>query len=98
MADQMALLLFGDQSLIIHDCLVDFFTGPNRGILCQSFLERTVSALQDELGRLSNVDRRRIPTFTSIQELNERYHAGTAKNAGLESALLCITQLALYLQ
>lgn len=98
MADQMAFLLFGDQSLIIRDCLIDFFAGPSRGILCKSFLERSASALREELDRLSNVDRRRIPTFTSIQELNERYHSGTTKNAGLESALLCVTQLALYLE
>jgi hypothetical protein len=30
MADQMAFLLFGDQSLIIHDCLADFFAGANQ--------------------------------------------------------------------
>jgi hypothetical protein len=98
MADQMAFLLFGDQSLIIHDCLADFFAGGNHGILCKSFLERTVVALQQELDRCSKFDRRRIPTFKSIQELSERYHVGTERNAALDSALLCISQLALYFE
>lgn len=98
MADQMAFLLFGDQSLIIHDCLSDFYAGANHGILCKTFLERTVSALQQELERCSKVDRRRIPGFSSIQELNERYHAGPQRNAALDSALLCIAQLALYFE
>ena len=98
MADQMAFLLFGDQSLIAHDCLADFFAGGNHGILCKSFLERAVSALQQELDHCSKIERQRIPPFSSIPELNERYHAGTQRNAALDSALLCITQLALYFE
>jgi hypothetical protein len=98
MADQMAFLLFGDQSLTIHDCLADFLIGANHGILCNSFLEKTVSGLQEELERLSSIDRRRIPAFATIQDLNERYHAGTRKNAALDSALLCVAQLALYIE
>jgi hypothetical protein len=96
MADQMEFLLFGDQSLIIHDCLADFFAGANHGILCKSFLDRTVTALQREIDSCEKVDRRRIPAFTSIQELNEHYHSGAQRNAALDSALLCVAQLALY--
>jgi hypothetical protein len=98
MADQMAFLLFGDQSLTIHDCLADFLIGANYGVLCNSFLEKTACALQKELECLSSIDRRRIPAFATIQDLNERYHAGTRKNAALDSALLCVTQLALYIE
>lgn len=98
MADQMAFLLFGDQSVIAHGCLADFFAEANHGILCKAFLDQTVSALQKELDRFPKFERQRIPKFASIQELNERYHAGTQKNAALDSALLCITQLALYFE
>jgi hypothetical protein len=98
MADQMSFLVFGDQSLNIHECLVDFLSRGDHGILSKSFLERTNSALQEEVDRLSNIDRRRIPTFNSIQQLNERYHVQAQKNAALDSALLCIAQLALYIE
>lgn len=98
MADQMAFLLFGDQSLITHDCLAEFFAGAKHGILCKSFLEQTASALQRELDRIPKVDHREIPPFASIQELNERYDAQARRIGALDSALLCITQLALYFQ
>ena len=96
MADQMAFLLFGDQSLIIRDCLADFFAGANHSILCKSFLEQSVSAIQREIDTCSKAHRLRIPAFASIQELNDRYHAGSERYAALDSALLCLAQLALY--
>jgi hypothetical protein len=98
MADQMAFLLFGDQSVIAHDSLANFFAGPRHGILCKAFLDQTVTALQKELDHLPKIERQKIPKFTSIPELNERYHAGGQRNSALDSALLCLTQLALYFE
>ena len=96
MDDQMAFLLFGDQSLNVHECLADFFAAANHGILCKSFLEQTASAVRQEIDRCSEVDRRRMPAFTSIQELNECYRITAQRIAALDSALLCVAQLALY--
>lgn len=94
----MVFLLFGDQSLNAYECLTDFFRRTNLGILSKSFLDQTSYALQNEIDRLSSIDRQLIPTFASIQELNERYHASTTKNSAVDSALLCITQLAIYIE
>jgi hypothetical protein len=98
MAGPMAFLLFGDQSLDIHDSLSDFYRRPSNGVLSKSFLERACTALQEEVDRLPNIDRLRIPTFSSIQDLNEKYHAASQKNSAMDGALLCITQLALYIE
>jgi hypothetical protein len=98
MAERMAFLLFGDQSLNIHECLADFYRRENAGALCNSFLERAATVLRDEVDRLSNVERLRIPTFSTIQDLNDRYNSQGQKNSALDSALVCITQLLLYIE
>jgi hypothetical protein len=98
MADRMAFLLFEDQSLNAYECLSGFFRRADLGILSKSFLEQASSSLQREIDRLSSVDRQRIPTFSTIQELNEKYHQSNQRNSALDSSLLCITQLTHYIE
>lgn len=98
MADRMAFLLFGDQSIDTHEYLADFFRRENSGVLSNSFLDRVATALREEVDRLSNVDRLRLPTFGTIQDLNDRYNTQSIKNSGLDSALVCITQILLYIE
>lgn len=98
MADRMAFLLFGDQSLNVHETLADFYHREDSGALSNSFLEHTATVLRDEVDGLSNVERLRIPTFSTIQDLNSSYNAQSRKNSALDSALLCITQLLLYIE
>lgn len=94
----MAFLLFGDQTLDIHGFLADFFKSGNPSILAQSFFDRAASALRAEVDQLSILERRRVPHFTTIKELSDRYHAKSIKNAAVDSALLCIVQLAHYIE
>jgi hypothetical protein len=98
MADHMAFLLFGDQSLNAYECLTGFFRRTELGILSKSFLEQASSSLQNEIDRLSSVDRQRIPSFSNIQQLNEKYHGSEQKNCAVDSALLCIAQLTQYIE
>jgi iron transport multicopper oxidase len=98
MTEILNFLLFGDQSLSVYETLVDFFKRESYGILSKSFLDRTATALQDEVDRLSSIDRARMPNFSNIQQLNERYHAQVQKTSSLDSALLIIAQLALYIE
>jgi len=98
MADQLAFLLFGDQFVDVHECLADFFRRENDRVLSDSFLKQTSSALEEEVDRLSNIERQRIPTFNTIQELNEKYDRQSQKTSALDSALVCITQLLLYIE
>ncbi|KAK9417967.1 putative Polyketide synthase [Seiridium unicorne] len=97
MADQMAYLLFGDQSLDTHGFLADFFRQGNPGILAKTFLHQTGEALREEIERLPRLERQKIPIFRTLPQLNERYHTQTVKYPGIDSALLCITQLAHYI-
>lgn len=93
----MAFLLFGDQSLDTHGFLADFYRRGNPSVLSKEFLRLAGDALRDEIERLPRGERRRIPVFRTLQQLNERYHAQSVKFPGIDSALLCITQLAHYI-
>ncbi|KAI1098515.1 polyketide synthase [Jackrogersella minutella] len=97
MADQMAFLLFGDQSLDTHGFLADFYRRGNPSVLSREFLRLAGDALRDEIDRLPREERQKIPIFRTLQQLNERYHAQQPKFPGIDSALLCIVQLAHYI-
>ncbi|KAG9246027.1 BcPKS12, polyketide synthase [Calycina marina] len=98
MAERLNFFLLGDQSLSVYETIVDFFRRQSYGVLSKSFLERATAALQDEVDRLPIVDRRRIPSFANLQQLNERYYQQQQKTSALDGALLCIAQLALYIE
>ncbi|KAI1089995.1 polyketide synthase [Rostrohypoxylon terebratum] len=97
MADQMAFLLFGDQSLDTHGFLADFYRRGSPSVLSKEFLRLAGDALRDEIDRLPREERRKIPIFRTLQQLNERYHTQQIKFPGIDSALLCIAQLAHYI-
>lgn len=98
MADQMAFLLFGDQSLDTHGFLADFYRRGNPSVLSKEFLRLAGDALRDEIDSLPREERRKIPIFRSLQQLNERYHSRKLKFPGIDSALLCVAQLAHYIE
>lgn len=98
MADKLAFLLFGDQSTDTHGFLAEFFRQPNRGILADAFLEQAGRELRREIESLSRLERAKLPKFLSLQNLNERYYAQSIKHPGLDGALLCISQLAHYIE
>ncbi|KAK8115100.1 conidial yellow pigment biosynthesis polyketide synthase [Apiospora kogelbergensis] len=97
MADQMAFLLFGDQSLDTHGFLADFYRLGNPSVLSKAFLEAAGEALRVEVEQLPRVERTKIPMFRTLRQLNERYHAQSIKYPGIDSALLCVAQLAHYI-
>lgn len=98
MSDKMSFLLFGDQSTETHAFLADFCRLGDPSLLARSFLEQVATALREEVDQCSALDRARIPTFSSIKELNERYHGSPTKNSAVDSALLSITQLVHYIE
>ncbi|KAL5929589.1 hypothetical protein ACKVWE_005336 [Pyricularia oryzae] len=97
MADKLAFLLFGDQSLDTHGFLAEFYRHEDRGILAKAFLDQAAQALRKEIERLPRLERSRLPVFRTLQQLNERYHAQITKHSGLDGALLCVAQLAHYI-
>ncbi|KAJ2893280.1 putative polyketide synthase protein [Zalerion maritima] len=97
MANRMAYLLFGDQSLSTHAFLADFCRQGNAGILAKTFLDLASSALREEIESLGRLQRSRLPTFRTLPQLNERYHQQKIKHSGVDSALLCVSQLVHYI-
>ena len=98
MADKLAFLLFGDQSLDTYGFLAGFYREGNQGILAKAFLDQAGDALKKEVESLGRLDRARLPTFQTLRQLNEKYHAQSIKHPGLDGALLCISQLAHYIE
>ncbi|KAM0279236.1 hypothetical protein ACHAQH_004693 [Verticillium albo-atrum] len=97
MAGAMSFLLFGDQSLNTHSFLAEFYRQGNPSILAKSFLEQAGQSLREEIDSLGKLDRAKLPIFRTLQQLNERYHAQSLKHSGVDSALLCVAQLAHYI-
>lgn len=98
MADQISFLLFGDQSLDTHGFLADFLRKGDPSVLAREFITQAGDALKDEIESLPRVERWKIPTFRTLPQLNEGYHGRAVKFPGIDSALLCIAQLAHYLE
>lgn len=98
MADKIAFLLFGDQSLDTHAFIAKFCRCGNPSILSKAFLERASCALREEVDRLPKFKRANIPTFRTLYQLNQKYHAQSIKHPGIDSALLCIAQLAHHIE
>ena len=98
MANPLAFLLFGDQSLDTHGFLAEFFRQEDKGLLAAAFLEQVGHALRKEVDELHRLERARIPAFRTLQQLNERYHSQKTKHPGIDGALLSITQLAHYIE
>ncbi|KAJ9156010.1 Conidial yellow pigment biosynthesis polyketide synthase [Pleurostoma richardsiae] len=97
MANQLAFLLFGDQSTDTHGFLANFFRQGDQGILAKAFLEQAGHALRKEVEGLAKLERAKLPVFKTLQQLNERYYAQGIKHPGVDGALLCISQLAHYI-
>lgn len=98
MTTQMAFLLFGDQSLDTHGFLADFYRLGNPSVLSKEFLRRAGEALRVEVDNLPRTQRQVIPVFRTLQELNEKYHGQSIKYPAIDSALLCVAQLAHYIE
>ncbi|KAI1179145.1 polyketide synthase [Nemania sp. FL0916] len=97
MADQLSFLLFGDQSLDTHGFLADFLRRGNPSVLSREFLTLAGEALRNEIEGLPRVERLKMPMFRTLAQLNEGYHGEKIKFPGIDSALLCIAQLAHYI-
>ncbi|KIW13453.1 hypothetical protein PV08_08641 [Exophiala spinifera] len=82
--------VFGDQTADCRSFFTKVFTRKDDVIL-QAFLERAGEALRVENKSRSHPSKA-VPNFSTIQELVDRYYRGEAKDAAIESALVCISQ------
>ncbi|KAL5612261.1 hypothetical protein BROUX41_000199 [Berkeleyomyces rouxiae] len=94
---KIAFNLFGDQSLEVYSSLSDFCRLGSPSIVAKVFMERAGASLRDEIEALPQIERAQIPAFRSLYQLNEEYHHQSRRHSGIDSALLCITQIAKYI-
>jgi hypothetical protein len=94
----MEFLVFGDQAQESFSFLDNLLVRGNLSSLCITFLSKAGAALRHEVSQLALLEREKIPNFSTIQELNERYHDSGITSPAVESALLCVTQLAHYIE
>ena len=98
LSGELRVLLFGDQALdtraFIRNQLIVGRTNP---LLC-IFLDRVTLALRREISELSPLERKYIPSFSTIDELTNRTSPQQHSHPGVDSALLCISQLDQYLE
>lgn len=82
--------VFGDQTADCRAFFTKVFTRKDN-VLLQTFLEKAAFALQAEVKSRSHASTA-VPNFGTIQELVDRYYRQEAKDAAIESALVCISQ------
>jgi iron transport multicopper oxidase len=82
--------VFGDQTA---DCRAFFNKVFSRkdDVLLQAFLERAGGAVRFE-NKYRSHPSKAVPNFSTLQELVDRYYRGEAKDAAVESALVCVSQ------
>ncbi|KAI9880108.1 MAG: hypothetical protein M1830_005353 [Pleopsidium flavum] len=80
MATKMNVLLFGDQTSDCHAHLRRVLH-QKENIILTSFLERVSVALRDEVSQQPRLVRERIPDFTNVTDLAERYHELESPNS-----------------
>lgn len=93
----MKLLLFGDGALVSRAHIQKQVLESRGNPFLSLFFQRSSDALRHETAQLSPLRRDLIPAFNTIDELNERTNSKQA-HAGVQNALLCISQLAHYIE
>ncbi|TVY82590.1 Non-reducing polyketide synthase PKS12 [Lachnellula suecica] len=92
----MDIILFGDQAIDIRTFLKKVLLRQNSYLL-SSFLSRSYDVLRHEVSQLPKHHRVRIPAFSTVHELVERYYSAGREDCAVESSLACVAQLAHYI-
>ncbi|KAL8944057.1 MAG: hypothetical protein Q9211_000722 [Gyalolechia sp. 1 TL-2023] len=97
MAADMKILLFGDQTTDPRENLRGQLWSGRTNILVNHFFQQVSRALKYEITQLSSLDRDGIPSFATLEELLDRSSTTQTIHPAVGSALLCVSQLAEYL-
>lgn len=98
MVSEMRLLLFGDQVFDRHTHLRSQLLRGRTNPIVGVFFHRVNLALRREIAQLSPLEAKNIPSFSAIDDLLDRTRSEPALHVGVESALLCASQLAHYIE
>jgi hypothetical protein len=94
----MSLLLFTDQYSQDYNSLLDLQKSRSKFVLVSAFLDKAHTALREEICLLPRAAQAQLPSSDSIVNLYERLRRKGAKSLELESALVCISQLAAFIR
>lgn len=92
------VVLFGDQITDLPAAFRRINHRKDKNALLGSFLDKVKAALREEVGRQPRAIRDDVPTFTSVFDLVERFHANGVSNPAVTAALLCVAQLATFIE
>lgn len=92
----MRILLFGDQTGDYRSTLHQIVQVKGNVALV-SFFEKAYSTLREEVAQQPRAVREKLPDFTSIADLVDRYAAQPGKNNAIESVLTYISQISCFI-
>ena len=95
--NEMRIFLFGNQALVNRAQIQQQLVASRGNPFLNLLLQRCSDALRHQVSQLSPLERKGIPAFNTIDELNDRAGDHDA-HEGVQSALLCISQLVQYTQ
>ncbi len=87
----MEVYVFGDQTADCRSFLAKA-VGRKEDVLLNVFLEKAAFAIQDEISKRAYTQNK-IPDFSTVQELSERYYKSESPDTAIESTLVCLAQL-----
>lgn len=94
----MDLYILGDQSSDCQAFLQKIFF-QKENILLTSFLDDVCVVLHEEFSRQAFPQYgSSYPSFSTIQELVERYYEERRPNSAIESAIVCLSQLTNFIE
>ena len=91
------VVLFGDQTVDPCHLIKLLCRESARSVTLRVFLQRTYSAIRQEIAHSEVSDRSKFPSFDSILALAETYSQSDEPNEAVSTVLLCIAQLGLLL-
>ena len=89
----MEVYIFGDQTVDCRLFLRQIY--QRKGLLLTTFLDHAGNALREEISALPNIRHGgSIPSFNNILELVDRSSKAHSRHPAVDSAFVCLAQLA----
>lgn len=96
MTGQFQFVVFGDQAIPYHKELQKLIANKESHTVAV-FLAEAYHALKRDISRLSSSQRAQFPTPSTLAELLVAYQSSPGPNCALDSALVCLHQIASFI-
>lgn len=95
MAAKFQVIAFGDQAVPYQYELQGLITKENK--VLKGFFSEAHHVLRTEISQLSPSERPRYPAATNLRELLDAHRSSKIQNCSLDSALVCVHQIAAFI-